>query len=142
MIFSLRIKMKKTCRGPRTTDTQIRHKSKISEKLGQCGRQNMLRPYLKILEWEWIFGRAVKDISSLGIRSQWLVSFLGCTQLRANPKCFEIHCVLPISLQSINVNDKSQEFSMSRHFSLTSMNALNQYYGNTGCGVFKRGVQN
>ena len=27
------------------------HKSKESENLGQCGRQNMLRPYLKI--WEW-----------------------------------------------------------------------------------------
>ena len=39
----------------RTTDNQWRHKSKISEKLGQCGRQNMLRPYLKIWEWEWIF---------------------------------------------------------------------------------------
>ena len=26
----------------------IRHKSKISEKLGRCGRQNKLRPYLKI----------------------------------------------------------------------------------------------
>ena len=32
---------------PRTMDTQWRHKSKISEKLGQCGRQNMLRPYQK-----------------------------------------------------------------------------------------------
>ena len=53
----------------RTTDTQWRHKSKISEKLGQCGRQNMLPPYLKIWEWEWIFGRAVKAISSLGVRS-------------------------------------------------------------------------
>ena len=54
---------------PRTTDTQWRHKSKISEKLGRCGRQNMLRPFLKIWEWEWIFGRAVKAISSLGVRS-------------------------------------------------------------------------
>ena len=48
-----------------TTDTQRRHKSKISEKLGQCGRQNMLRPYLKIWGWDWIFGREVKAISSL-----------------------------------------------------------------------------
>ena len=70
---------------PRTTDTQWRHKTKISEKLGRCGRQNMLRPYLKIWEWEWIFGRAVKfsfslivyfrttqhHISSLGVRSPW-----------------------------------------------------------------------
>ena len=54
-------------------DTQWRHKSKISEKLGRCGRQNMLRPYLKIWEWEWIFGRAVKTVSSLGVRSPWLI---------------------------------------------------------------------
>ena len=31
----------------------------------------MLRPYLKIWEWEWIFGRAVKAFSSLGVRSSW-----------------------------------------------------------------------
>ena len=31
----------------------------------------MLRPYLKIWEWEWIFGRSVKAISSLGVRSPW-----------------------------------------------------------------------
>ena len=48
------------------------HKSKISEKLGQSGRQNMLRPYLKIWEWECIFGRAVKAFSSLGVRSPCL----------------------------------------------------------------------
>ena len=35
-----------------TTDTQWRHKSKKSENLGRCGRQNMLRPYLKIWDWE------------------------------------------------------------------------------------------
>ena len=29
---------------PRTTDTQWRHYLKKSENLGQCGRQNMLRP--------------------------------------------------------------------------------------------------
>ena len=55
--------------GTWTTDTQWRHKSKISEKLGRCGRQNMLPAYLKIWEWEWILGRAVKAISSLGVRS-------------------------------------------------------------------------
>ena len=53
----------------RTTDTQWRHRSKKSENLGRCGRQNMLRPYLKIWEWELIFGRAVKAISSPGVRS-------------------------------------------------------------------------
>ena len=52
---------------PRTTDTQWRHKSKISEKLGRCGRQNKLPPYLKIWDCDWIFGRAVKAISSLGV---------------------------------------------------------------------------
>ena len=49
---------------PRTMDTQLRHKSKKSENLGGCGRQNVLRPYLKIWEWEWIFGHAVKAVSS------------------------------------------------------------------------------
>ena len=55
----------------RTTDTQWRHKSKISEKLDWCGRQNMLPPYLKNWVWDWIFGHAVKAISSLGVRSPW-----------------------------------------------------------------------
>ena len=55
----------------RTTDTQWRHKCKISENLGRCGRQNMLRPYIKIWDWDWIFGSAVKAISSLGVRSPW-----------------------------------------------------------------------
>ena len=32
----------------------------------------MLRPYLNIWEWELIFGRSVKAISSSGIRSPWL----------------------------------------------------------------------
>ena len=56
----------------RTTDIQWRHKSKISEKLGRCGRQNMLRPYLKIWDWDWIFGHAVKTFSSLGVLSPWM----------------------------------------------------------------------
>ena len=59
------------CMYSRTTDTQWRHKSKKSENLGRCGRQNMLRSYLKIWEWELIFGRAVKAISSPGVRSPW-----------------------------------------------------------------------
>ena len=69
--------------GPRATDTQWRHKSKITEKLGRCGRQNMLPPYLKIWEWEWIFGHAVKAICSLGVRSPWVghLKSLTCTIL-------------------------------------------------------------
>ena len=31
----------------------------------------MLWPYLKIWKWELIFGRAVKAISSPGVRSPW-----------------------------------------------------------------------
>ena len=37
-----------------------RHKSKKSEKLGRCDRHNMLRPYLKIWDWDLIFSRAVQ----------------------------------------------------------------------------------
>ena len=71
-LFILESELKNKLLGPRTTDTQWRHKSKMSVKLGRCGRQNMLRPYLKIWEWEWIFGRAVKAISSMGVRSPWV----------------------------------------------------------------------
>ena len=68
IILGYSLKQMSWYRAP-TTDTQRRFKSKISEKLGRCGRQNMLWPYLKIWEWEWIFGCAVKAISSLGIHS-------------------------------------------------------------------------
>ena len=63
--------------GARTTDTQSRHKSEISEKLGRCGIKNMLWPYLRIWDWDWIFGRAVKAISSLGVRSPWTSALQG-----------------------------------------------------------------
>ena len=53
----------------RTMDTQWRPKSNISKKLGWYGRANMLRPYLKIWDWDGILGRAVKAISSLGVHS-------------------------------------------------------------------------
>ena len=48
------------------------HKSKKSEILGRCGRQNMLQSYLKVWDWDLIFGRAVKVISSPGVRSPWI----------------------------------------------------------------------
>ena len=59
-------------------DTQWRHKSKKSEKLGRCGRQNTLWPYLKIWDWDLSFGRAVNAISFLGVRSLciWLRRYL------------------------------------------------------------------
>jgi hypothetical protein len=59
----------------RTTDTQWRHKSQKSENLGRFGRQNMLGPYLKIWDWDLIFGRTVKAVSSLGVRSLWTDTF-------------------------------------------------------------------
>ena len=83
----------------RTTDTQWKHKSKISEKLGRCGRQNMLWPYLKIWDWEWIFGRAVKAISSLGVRSPWLLS---CNLTILLALCIDSHvCVYCIGSETI-----------------------------------------
>ena len=59
-----------------TTDTQWRHKLKKSENLGQCGRQNMLRPCQNIWEWELIFGLAVKAIFLPGVRSPCCYSWL------------------------------------------------------------------
>ena len=59
------------CTYARTTDTQWRNKSKKSVNLGWCGRQNMLLRYLKIWEWELIFGRAVKAIFAPGVRCPW-----------------------------------------------------------------------
>ena len=56
-------------------DTHGRHVSKKSEILGLCGRQNMLRLYLKIWDRDFIFGRAVKVISSLDVRSPWEWAF-------------------------------------------------------------------
>ena len=32
----------------------------------------MLQPYLRIWDWDLIFGRAVKAISSPGVRSPWI----------------------------------------------------------------------
>ena len=78
----------------------------ISENLGRCGRQNMLPPYLKIWEWEWIFGRAVKVISSLDVRSPCFepLHFSGLfwtwnsvndlTSVHVNTKCREKFCQL------------------------------------------------
>ena len=40
---------------------------------------SMLRPYLKIWDWDWVFGHAVKTISSLGVRSPWLHIIYCCT---------------------------------------------------------------
>ena len=57
----------------RTTDTQWRRNSKKPEILSRCGRQNMLWPYLKIWDCDLIFGRAVKAISSTGVRSPCLL---------------------------------------------------------------------
>ena len=59
---------KKNVVGPWSTYIQWKHKSKKSEVMGRCGRQNMLPLYLKIWDWDSILGHAVKAISSPGIR--------------------------------------------------------------------------
>ena len=75
----------------RTTDTQWRHKSKKSESFGRYGKQNILRPYLTIWDWDWIFGHAVKAISSLGVRSPcfhtlWLKMMCARARTYESPK--------------------------------------------------------
>ena len=58
---------------------------KSSQKLGQCGRQNMLQPYLKIWDQDLILGRAVKAISSLGVGSPWPRERKLCINLQSRP---------------------------------------------------------
>ena len=41
----------------------------------------MLWPYLKIWDWDLIFGHAVKAISSPGVRSPWYASLIFCAWL-------------------------------------------------------------
>ena len=60
----------------------------------------MLRSYLKIWEWEWIFGRAMKAISSPGVRSPswwWLLcsirNTLSCFNDKLSRKCEPPQCV-------------------------------------------------
>ena len=60
---------------PRTTDTRWQHKSKISEKLGRCGRLNMLPPYLK-------FGIGI-EFSAV----QWRLFPLWASVVRAGADC-------------------------------------------------------
>ena len=69
------------------------------ENVGRCGRQNMLRPYLKMWEWEWIFGRAVKAISSQVVRS---------------PCCYEFKKELDPIVQWLMVADCAMAESLAR----------------------------
>ena len=55
--------------GLRTPNEGINQKNLKIWADDQCGKQNMLWSYLKIWEWELIFGCAVKAISSPGVRS-------------------------------------------------------------------------
>jgi hypothetical protein len=99
--------------GSLTTDTQWRHKSKISEKLGRCGKQNMLWPYLKIWDWDWIFGRAVKAISSLGVRSSWSGSFVLFSTEKAKIArqilSFWPYCIFELSVMQIRNTPGQQQ---------------------------------
>ena len=70
----------------------------------------MLRPYLKIWEREWIFGRAVKAISSPGVRSPCTVL---CGLKSYSPSIFLCTCIfvrffLYRQLSSIEKNQNSK----------------------------------
>ena len=90
-----------------TTNTQWRHKSKKYENLGRCGRQNMLRPYLKIWEWELIFGRAVKVISSLGVRSPCFRFTLSQSDFRIQLLVVEIKYFPRMGLHHIKIKKQA-----------------------------------
>ena len=73
------------------------HKSNKPENLGQCGRQNMLRPYLRIWEWERNFGRSVKAFSP-GVRSPW-----SCLIFSDNINLIDLIDSIDLSLRCSNV---------------------------------------
>ena len=54
----------------------------------------MLRPYLKIWDWDWIFGRAVKAISSLGVRSPCYICTRAALLYRVQKKYMTSHVSL------------------------------------------------
>ena len=74
-LWSQYIQVRKLFKGGNYSRAETIHGNTASEKLGRFGRQNILRPYLKIWDWDWIFGRTVKAISSLGVRSSWFHRF-------------------------------------------------------------------
>ena len=98
----------------------MKEKSKKSENLGRCGRQNVLRPYLKIWNWDWIFGRALKTFSSLGVRSPWYDLLLELGGNKTNcPLCtYQIgRCLLTFFFQSARQSlDRSNNSELLRHF--------------------------
>ena len=82
LFHEISISKNDSCRAATRTLSQWRHKSKISEKFGGWGRQNMLRPYQNIWDWDWIFGRTVKAFSSLCVCSPWAATmWLSCDEL-------------------------------------------------------------
>ena len=86
----------------------IFHKSKKFEILGQCRRQNMLLPYLNTREWELIFGRAVKGISSPSVRSL-------CIAMDGDLETVLVAFnALPISMLSIHTMSLHQKLKQSR----------------------------
>ena len=94
----------------RTTDTQWRHKSKISEKLGQCGRQNMLWPYL---------GIGIKFSASLGVRSKWnSASFCVSSQIYSKQKI--LFWSLPFSTKNSCVKLTSILKTIPHHLTFSS----------------------
>ena len=96
---------------------QTPNKSKISEKMDWCGRQNMLWPHLKIWDWDWILGRAVKAISSLGVRSPWLRPFL-LVHLSSFKKIILHFSLLDFVLDAISHRSSSRNWFDRRYLEL------------------------
>ena len=95
----------------------------------------MLRPYPKIWEWELIFGRAVKVISSPGICSPWFKSTkplsLSTFQLQGD-LLREIYFSSAILDNSDNILDKD-------HFNNANIDFLNKkFLFSTGGLVLKK----
>ena len=62
--------------------------------------------YLKIWEWDWIFGRAVKTISSPGVCSPWLLLFNSYQDYLVNiSELWKVHTV-DSNLSSFFLNAK------------------------------------
>ena len=68
--------------------------------MGRCGRPNMLRPYLKIWDWDWIFGRAVRCIFSLGVSSPCLKRnlLIVLELVFVITVCFTFEIILPLKI--------------------------------------------
>ena len=71
--------------------------------------------YLKFLEWEWIFGRAVEAISSPGVCSSWAIASEGI-ELIQSPGDIEVHAILSRDAILILIIYKLTPFPIDKAF--------------------------